>query len=218
MTLLLLFNQSVTATVVAVPSATAAASGTGPVIKVSTSPPRAQASGTGSVPGIAVRTSPPRAVTSQAIAIGTVTEPPLLEIKLSIPAPAATASGMAIAPIIQAAGPATITVMPAALATASAAPPTAVGIGGATLLSPPSATASGLAQVPRLSISLLPVSAIGSAISPVAIVAVRMVVPSATASAQASVVFIIVVGVPTGVMIGRLVIIDRITAELEVVG
>lgn len=217
MTLLLLFNEIGTAaTVVAPPSAQATASAAPPTVARTIAPPSATATAAGVVPTIAIRTTSPAAVTALAMAIGTITEPPRLVIALRVSAPVAGASAMAPAPVVTGSAAPIILTMPSAQATALAIPPTQVGTGGATVVSAPVASASALGIIPIVSVGVLMPGAFGLGIATAPTVKISMVVASAQATASAIEPIIMVLGVPAGVITGRILVIDRITGALAV--
>lgn len=178
--------------------------------------PAATASGSAIPPGLGVRTPVP-AAQGWGLAIGTVTDPPLLVIALRVSAPVAGATGIGIAPLILTTAAPVILTMPTALATGLAVPPTQVGTGNATLVQPPAATASGLAVIPALSIRASIPAAIATGLAPAPAIGVMIHPLAAFALGSAFAPIIVLVGTPSGIITGRMVIIDRIRGTVDII-
>jgi hypothetical protein len=69
-----------------------------------------------------------------------------------------------------------------------------------------------------LSVSVAPVGAVASGIAESPVIAISIPVPAASALAVATPMIVFVLGTPSGIIVGRIVIIDRIKASVGIVG
>lgn len=211
MTLLLLFNETIVggAVVITAPAATATASAPVPIVAARVSPAAATAADLVPIPNIQIRAAIP-----VANMIGFTQNIDKIVIRATITEAVSTAYAP---PPVVATGAAVILTIPAATASADAPPPLQAGPGAQIILSAPAALATADAVAPSTRIVAVIPAPFATALAPDVVVALLIIAPRASANALAWPPLLISSPLPSGVITGRMVILDRIAARVEIV-